>query len=175
MKNFSSMAVFNRIWVVGPQRSGTRIMSKMIAHDIGCRLFDERDFAIDSVSRLWIMVGETLDEETVVIHGPGITRWVHRLASTQDAVVFMLRDLEEIRASERRIDWLHDRAEAMKYDAERDSAAVKQKFWMETQVPLIENAFTAIYPGDLDTHPMWVSQGDRKAFRWDQTNVKDPG
>ena len=169
MRNFGGLKVFDRIWVVGPQRSGTRIVSKMIAHDLKCRVFDEREFAIDSLSRLWIMVGETQDEETVVIHGPGITRWVHMLASRNDAVIFMMRAIEEIKASERRIDWLHNMAEAMKYDSEGSSAEIKQAYWYDEQRDKIAHPFTVIYPEDISGHPLWVDPGDRAAFTWDQT------
>ena len=45
---FEWLSEFERIFVTGPQRSGTRICAKMIAHDIGYEFIDETQINMDS-------------------------------------------------------------------------------------------------------------------------------
>lgn len=164
---FSELRRFPRVWVVGPQRSGTRIAAKMIAHDTGLEFVDETDFAVDSLSHLHAHV---LPRPMVVIQGPGITRWIHHLAEKRDAVVFMFRPLEQIHASEKRIGWGHDRIEALKYGVSSGSAEEKIRFWNSYQRHQIQNGITFPY-GQLSHHPLWVPKEKRGGFAWNQTSI----
>jgi hypothetical protein len=48
---FEHLAVHSKIVVTGPQRSGTRIASQMIASDTGHEFVDEVDFLITDTTR----------------------------------------------------------------------------------------------------------------------------
>jgi len=164
---FAELKRHNRIFVVGPQRSGTRIASVMIAYDTGHELIDERVFAVDCLSRFYETVRETHGRQAV-IQAPGLTRWVHRFVEDTDAVVFMMRSRDEIRASELRIGWGYEYVESVKYGADdmTSSAEKKQAFWTAYQMHRIRNTYTIKFDA-LAEHPLWVA--DRKGFEWDQT------
>ena len=49
---FEYLKEFPVVLVTGPQRSGTRICAKMIAHDTGHRFVDEREIHTDSLYEL---------------------------------------------------------------------------------------------------------------------------
>lgn len=163
---FAELKRHSRIWVVGPQRAGTRIATKMIAHDTGHSMIDEVEFRIDSLSHLHVTLREK--GQFCVIQGPGITRWIHRLAKDADAVVFMFRPFPEIHASENRISWAYDYIEAMKYGAESGSAELKTEFWNRYQRHQLETAITFPY-GQLEKHPLWIPKEKRGTFKWNQT------
>jgi hypothetical protein len=166
---FSELKRHPVIWVVGPQRSGTRIASKMIAHDTGHELVDEVQFYIDSSSHLSKLLQDKADRP-IVVQGPAITRWIHHLARDRDSVVFMFRPLDQIHASEKRISWKYDGVEAMKYGEASGSAELKIRFWNSYQRGQIKHAITFPY-GQLSQHPLWIPKGDRGDFRWNQTTI----
>ena len=165
---FRELASFRNVYVVGPQRSGTRIAATMIAADTGHPLMDERRFSCDSLSRLYTIL-EDPHMAGAVIQAPGLTRWAHHLATPADAVVFMVRALEDIQASEDRIGWKHAYVEAMKYgEGHKHPAKSKVEFWMLHQRNRIANAYTVRY-ASLESHPLWVPDDLRRRFKWDQT------
>lgn len=163
---FSELLDFDRIWVVGPQRSGTRAATQMIAADCGHRMLDEQDFSVDSISHLYARLALHKDAG-LCIQAPGLTRWVHHLAGPEDAVVFMWRADEDIHASEQRINWQYDQAEAIKYGATKGSAELKKRFWAYQQTRLA-HPFTLDYEL-LSQHRLWVPKAERARFLWNQT------
>ena len=164
---FKKMRRFCNVYVVGPQRSGTRIAANMVSDDTGHTYVDERAFDCDSLSRLALLLVKT--PAGSVIQAPGLTRWVHHLATDQDAVVFMTRSLERIQASEKRIDWQYEHVEAIKYGrSTKPSAQSKIEFWHLHQRGQIRNSFTVSYSA-LEGHPLWVPSRLRVSFTWDQT------
>ena len=171
---FHELKRHDRIFVVGPQRSGTRIAATMIAYDTGHAMIDERVFACDCLSRFYEIVRESHGGQ-VVIQAPGMTRWIHKFAEGTDAVVFMMRDLAAIRASEKRIGWEYEYVEAVKYGADDmiPSAEKKQSFWRAYQSHNIRNAYTIAY-NTLVAHPLWVHNRRRSDFAWDQTECVSP-
>lgn len=166
---FSELKRHPVIWVVGPQRSGTRIASKMIAHDTGHERVDEVQFYVDSLSFLARLLREKSDRG-IVIHGPAITRWIHRIATDRDAVVFMFRPTHQIHASEKRISWAYDHVEALKYGKTSGSAEAKIQLWNAFQRHQIQNAITFPYD-QLRNHPFWIPKKQRDSFGWNQTSV----
>lgn len=156
------------IWVVGPQRAGTRIGARMIAADTGHKFIDEQAYSIDSLSNLHRLL--TQDHARKVIQGPAITRWIHRLAQPGDMVVMMQRSLADIHASEARINWQYDWTEAMKYGASAGSAELKYRFWHKYQREAIDHNMDLAY-SLLSAHPMWVDKASRADFKWNQTTI----
>jgi len=164
---FAELKRHNRIFVVGPQRSGTRIAMLMIANDTGHAPIDERVFACDCLSRFYEVVRATHGGQAV-IQAPGMTRWIHKFVEPADAVVFMQRDLAAIHASEQRIDWEYEYVEAVKYGAGDMTSSAEKKiaFWRSYQMHNIANSYTVKYD-TLAEHPLWVA--DRAGFEWNQT------
>jgi len=170
MNTFSLMGEFHRIWVVGPQRSGTRVVAKMIAHDTYRDYVDETRFMVDSLHQLQNILTNK-GPEKIVVHGPGITRWVHVLAGLSDAVVFCWRDLEDVIKSQERW-WTKDRVESIKYHRTAGSAEAKQEYWKTKQKALSPNPTTLRFPEDIEDHPMYISKDRRGFFAWDQTEAE---
>jgi hypothetical protein len=164
---FKELKKYGNIWVVGPQRSGTRIGARMIATDTRFYYVDEQAYSIDSLSKLFAYCRATPQRK--VIQGPAITRWIHHLAAPADAVVFMMRDLDDIHASERRINWQYDKVEAIKYGLTEGSAEEKQRFWQSFQRHQIANAYVVEYES-LSGHPLWMPKDQRGDFEWNQIN-----
>lgn len=158
---FEHLGGFERVLVTGPQRSGTRICSKMIAHDTELRFVDEREFDTDSLNRLWRMLQ---DETWIVVQCPALCRYVHRLATDDDAVVFMKRRLVDIKLSERRIGWRFEPPEKIRYDERFTTAAdAKIDYWWDVQCDDIENDFEVAYE-NLERHQLWVPPEGRTHF-----------
>ena len=174
MKMFTHLKDFNWIWVCGPQRSGTRIGSKIIAHDTGHEWVQERDFNTDGLSSIYNLRIQKKLGERCVIQCPGLTRWIHRVCDPGDAVVMMFRPIKDIIASQNRIDWQFDKIEAMKYDQESGSARLKYHFWTNGQKLAVEKAASSfeVYYNSLSSHRLFVQKEHRAGWEHDRTEVE---
>jgi len=166
------------IYVVGPQRAGTRIAARMIAADLYGEYVDETSFYIDSVSHLWRMTRQLKPFSRLVIQGPGITNYATFLArkDPKDLVVFMKRPLPAIIASENRINWRYNQVECAKIGTSGskpgDAARAKRRLWNAKWKPQLKRkgiAFIELNYGDLSRHPMWKPKAKREGFKWNQT------
>ena len=98
---FEYLSRHRKIVVTGPQRSGTRIASKMIAADTGHAFVDERAFRTHDVA-LWRQI---LTRDKLVVQSPGMFKEVLDDPPPDIFVVVMRRPLDSIHASEDRIEW----------------------------------------------------------------------
>ena len=159
---------FEKIIVTGPQRSGTRICARMIAHDTGYEYVDEKALSIDRVLRLWDMMHS---KRRLVVQCPALCRHAHMFSRPEVAIVLMCRDIDDIRVSERRIGWKRHGSELARYDlreGEGEIAVVKYKFWADYQRERIAHPFEIDYES-LAGHPLWVSKAARAKFGPHQT------
>ena len=160
---FEELARFRIILVTGPQRSGTTLCARAIAHDTGHTYVDEEEFAVHDRK----LFGELARGKSLVIQCPAMARWIHEYAEGADtAVVWMLRPVREIVASQERIGW-EDVKERAKYAENGLSSAahiatIKNRFWQK-QKELCVRPFEVHYH-DLQTHPLWVAPRKRKSF-----------
>jgi hypothetical protein len=158
---FEWLSKFKKILVTGPQRSGTRICSKMIAYDTGYEFIDEASIAGDSLYRLSHFL-ET--ERSLVIQCPIICRNVHMFKGDNIAIVFMRRSVEDIVKSQERIGWRWEWLELARYDrSDGVIAEVKYQFWDQYQKERIQQAFEVEYES-LTAHPLWVTKELRQTF-----------
>jgi len=168
---FEPLVPFGKIMVTGPQRSGTTICAKMIAHDLGVRYIDEDDIGWKSAS---VMDEDALrrlfqNETGFVVQAPAAAHMCHQLGADDVAVVFMMRDVDAIIASQKRIGWKYERVELDKYDAPHGPiAVVKYRCWFMWQRDMIKHPFEIEYAA-LHQHPMWVPQDKRRGFATRQT------
>lgn len=164
---FEGLNQFERIFVTGPQRAGTRICSKMIAQSLGYKHIDEVEFYADSWGQLEILLEQ--ERGTVVIQCPALSRYVHWFTRQDTAIVFMMRDVNDIIASQNRINWLWEYLELRKYDCpEGIISQVKYDFWEKYQKPIIHNPIEIQYEA-LSAHPLWVDKPERERFASFQT------
>lgn len=153
------------ILVSGPQRSGTRIGAKILAHELGYEYVDENDIGIDSLNRLCHAITNL---NKVVIQCPALARYVHLLASERVAAVFMIRDVRDIIASQERIGWKSVLPELLRYDrTEGEPCIAKYAFWQQVKG---EHCYSLEYES-LSGHPLWVDKELRKNFGPLQTEL----
>jgi hypothetical protein len=167
---FESLAVYPRILVTGPQRSGTRIAAKMIAEDTGHLFVDEAVFAF-SDEPAW---REILKAKQIVVQAPSMLKEVVDNPPREAFIVLMRRDLGKIHESERRVGWDSDRfggpaRELRKFGlAKGDSAQVKYDYWEshEKTVPFLELEYES-----LREHPLFIPDHQRRVFEIAQTKL----
>ena len=139
-----------KILVTGPQRSGTTICARMIAHDTGFEYIDENRIGVDNLT-LAKMLFES--SENFVLQAPALSRWCHKLNA--DLVVFMMRAISDIEKSQRRIGWGCEAIELKKYGAHHGPIAqIKYNFWHNRQKAQVKNYLEANY-NDLAGHKLF--------------------
>ena len=170
---FEHLAKYNRIFVTGPHRAGTRICAKMIVHDTGHAYIDELDIKMDS---LHLLSHHFHDSSRFVVQCPSLCRNVHMLAASDESCAIMMRrNIADVVASQNRIGWGGEPIELLRYDrTDGTIAEVKYEFWERTQKAAIPNPFEIDYES-LAGHPLWVPQELRQNFLATQTVVRVKG
>lgn len=158
---------FKRIVVTGPQRSGTRIATKMIAMDTGHMYVDERDFHIDN-GTVWRQV---LATDGVAVQSPGMLKEVIDDPPPGIFVVLMRRSLEAIHASEDRVGWERryggNTTELRKFGLTvGDSARLKYDYWDQHPKAF---PYREVDYESLRSHPLWIDKDLRRTFGLLQT------
>jgi hypothetical protein len=149
--------------VTGPQRSGTTITAKIIAKELDFQYLDEREIHVDNFDKLF----KIYQRNKFVLQAPGLCAYAHMMPG---AVVLVRRNIEEIIASQERIQWSKrpQRRELNKYfESEGVIAKIKYDTWDNWQSDRA-NLFEIDYTSIAD-HPMYVE--DRKDFKPKQTAI----
>jgi hypothetical protein len=176
---FENLKGYQTILVTGPQRSGTTICAKMIAHDTGHEFVDEMSIAINNVRVLKNLLYFTNKaKQNLVIQCPGLCRYIHLFSSENTLIVMVYRSIEAIIKSQVRIEWDAELKELAHYkhptndDIEdiRPIAQVKYDYWIDEQQAKVINSKKVIYE-NLNTHPLWIPQEDRIDFEARQTEL----
>lgn len=163
---FEHFTKYQHILVTGPQRSGTRICARMIAHDTGYHFVDEREIATGSLHVLLMVFA---NHPNTVVQAPGLCHCVEGIANEKVAIVVMRRNIEDIIASQERIGWIFEPVELLKYKAKAGPVAkVKYLWWEHYQRPVIKHAYEVEYES-LSAHPLWIPKEQRGEFQHDQT------
>jgi hypothetical protein len=168
---FEHLNRFKKILVSGPQRSGTTICAQMIARDLGYRYFDEMEFDVDNMRKIFAVV-DSLNR--IVIQCPSLAASLWMFSHPDILVVFMKRDVADIVASQSRPIYesspdrvwttTHAPVELMKYGRTTGVIAeVKYEGWA-AQKPYIWNTMEIEYES-LAAHPMWVDKEARRDFK----------
>jgi len=172
---------FKKVIVTGPQRSGTTIAGRMIAADLSYRYIDEGWNSIGS--KIENLCNFLSDNPNVVVQCPILAFQAHNMPR-DCAVVFMMRNVDDICKSQKRIKWEWDEAEKKQYRqilrndrikvhinfASRISQ-IKYDFWNAYQKSRVPNNFEVEYES-LSSHPMWLDKEQRKGFGPKQTELK---
>jgi len=178
---FEKLESHTKILVSGPQRSGTRICSVMIAADFGLERIDEIQVPqlFEPGQELEHVTALVEERDGFVLHCPTFSRWLHEVSGV--AVVLTQRAIADIIKSERRINWRKGRQEIeyARYGYWRwrktkglertfkPISQIKYEFWESTQKKAIENYLEIEYES-LSKHSLWVPPQDRKNFGWNQ-------
>ena len=174
---FEHLTKFKRIYVNGPPRSGTTICSRMIAQDTNYKLLDETVYShYINKSKL----DKTLNEENFVAQCPQESYCIEEYANDTTLIVFMIRPIEEIIRSQKRVNWSHEQVELLKYGFTPVSnlkdnpkiSEVKYNYWNE-QKKSIKN-FLEVHYRSLSSHRLWVEDNLRNNFTIKQTSLSNP-
>jgi hypothetical protein len=165
-----------KILVTGPQRSGTTIAAKIIAHELQLDFFPEESIETDNLQLLQM---QFLNRDNAVIQAPALCYRCHDMYRFLDAVIFMMRNDEDIRKSAEKINWTteFDYTEGLKYGIfGTHSWLVKKDFW-PWQKEQLQNSIlkdcdilaTELQYESMSDHPMWVPKEERENFNSRQT------
>ena len=168
---FKHLSGHHNIIVTGPQRSGTRICAQMIAHDTGHKYVDEIAFGHEAHTPdgTDALIRELESPLQVVIHAPAIFHVVAHFARRRAIVVVMKRDVDDILASQKRINWQHEEHERAKYPNSKGLALplAKYNFW-DSQKGFVSSWVEVDY-ASLAGHPLFIPKDRRLKFEWNQT------
>lgn len=171
MLDHRAFAAFRFVLITGPQRSGTRIAARIIAHDLPHRYVDETEIHTDSLYALATLLAQT---EGVIVQCPALCRDIHFFGDRDDVlIVMMMRDLLDIRASQDRVGWTGswEPLEQFRYRVETNIADAKYHYWQESQRSRIKNWLELRYE-DLSGHSLWIPKERRVGFEATQTEER---
>lgn len=176
---FDYLKKHNIIFVTGPHRTGTRFTSKNIANDLGYKWNPE----VNGWNyRYYIskLQGALKNGTKEVFQCPNLACFC-QLLPPPVAIIFMIRPVEDIVVSERRINWGspgkgNEAKEYAKYyrepDTNRPVADLQYEIWKKYQKPKIRYAYEIEY-NSLVSHPKFVKKEKRLNFKPLQTEVKN--
>jgi hypothetical protein len=176
---FSHLEKYRFILVTGPHRAGTTIMAAMIANDLGY------DFLEDIQAPLARLPMSYQTYRPTIFHCPSYCHYIHHLAEIPSiAAVIVVRDIEAIIASQRRIPWAFEPTQLNAYRfraipkptfaIQPPIAIVKYRYWQEVQKPIFGKNGYEIHYGDLEKHSMWVPPEQRAGFMANQLEIGKP-
>lgn len=175
------LKLYDGILVTGCYRTGSTICGKMLACDLGYRYTDEWDYIPYPVERCnlirWLQNFFHKNQQ-VVLQFPIMSSVAHLIASSKVAVVFMQRNLEDIRRSMRKFHLSpqenNDVANDCRYYEEitgisdLDLPAIKSYYWQNYQSKF-EHCYVQQY-NDLRGHKLWLDKNKRNGFTVKQTS-----
>ena len=153
---------FQNIVVIGPQRSGTRIASKILACELLYEWYEEEQFYIEDYDSFSRILNVPIRK---VIQAPALT---HRVRDFPEdtMVIMMMRNISDIIKSQKRINWKYEKEELSKYPAEETAAAeAKYRFWYDVKTYIKNHC--ELYYHQLEEHSMFIK--DRQRFEYNQT------
>ena len=182
------IAGHRKILVVGPQRSGTKITSKAISEDFGFKNYIERDNE-ELIARFQYLID---NDESFVLQAPFLTPFVQEFNKVEGLlVVFMLRDLKDVRASEDKVElespgWIEANSViyGSKYemvvkrngfdyeiDYTKPICEIQMEVWEKFQKRLVKD-FIEIEYESLSEHPIWIDKKERAGFTAGQMSAR---
>lgn len=162
---------FNNILVTGPHRSGTTFAATTLAHDTGYRLALEEKIKF---SNRYLVCCHLNDDEPWVIQCPFLSDVIHEFQWDDTLVIWMKRNLEDIRRSQQRMYgpkgyqiswWAIEQAERRKYHttAHKPIAQIKNECW-DLQKMMIPHWLEMEYDS-LKLHPLYKAKRENFSFR----------
>lgn len=154
-----------KLFVTGPQRSGSTFVSHCLAKSHGLRHIDEMEFQVYFLDWFFKIVG---DSDDWVVHAPGLFSEVFKVQEKIPDVTFVIvkRDIKEIEKSIQRIN-LDLSTEISKLNIAKSNkssvAAIKYSYWEHWKKYLtswIEYSYQ-----DFENHPLWVPENERVTFK----------
>lgn len=165
-----------KVIVTGAQRSGTRFTANVLAKDLDVKIIDELDYGINNLKKFNKSI---LNLDGYSVQAPALSHLIEEFPD--DAIIiFMYRPLNEILASQKRINWqssTHEPAYINKYKKRYPKeninwngrlAQVKKEVWEKVQQKKINNRWFNLEYSSLKNHPMWINKKERVNFKANQ-------
>jgi len=150
--------------VTGPQRSGTRIGAKILSHDLGYKYIDESEFKISNEELFFNLLK---NKKNIVVQAPAMFYKIKDFPK-DILVVIMMRNIKDIKASEKRINWKGKIPEQNRLKTNHHPAEAKYRIWKEIKHDL---NYHELYYEDLKDHKLWIPKEKRKNFGANQTKA----
>lgn len=189
---------FNNIIVTGPQRSGTTISTKMLAEELQYECFFEEAFDVHNAKKFELLLEK---KGKKVVQCPALSAIVDGFNDEDTIIVFLIRDIESILRSEKRINWNKNiksifgidinrgEYEKVKYikkittieqpitlDFSQPIAHIKYQFWNNYQKNKIKNYVEIRYDELEYLFPVsWINANRRRNFDDRQTSLNEFG
>ncbi|MFW6069662.1 MAG: hypothetical protein ACOC9X_01340 [bacterium] len=164
--------------VTGPQRSGTTIAARILAADWGRQYIPEETFAAHDEDAFYHTVYSChTGARPAVIQAPGMAHVLEYVATPRVLVVWILRPLDEILASQARIDWTRlwaprERAKYPGWPRHWPVALIKYRRWRQVREHVPH--WVQLPYRRLEGHPLWVPAEERRTFGPRQTARTKP-
>lgn len=165
-----------KLFVTGPQRSGTTFVSHCLAEAHGLKHIDEMEFDVYFLD--WFLeIVKPLDNW--VVHAPGLFSEILKIQNEIPEVTFVVvkRDIDEIQKSAKRInlDWSTEKTKLNIAEANKQNVAeIKYKYWEKWKKYL--KSWVEYHYADFELHPLWLESKNRENFgpkQWRQTQKDD--
>lgn len=150
------------IVVVGPQRSGTTIASKIIANDFNYRAVDESEFRFgEDYTDCVIQLPNALSQYVFIRHAyPGVQ------------FVYIIRDKEDIIKSMKRVQWCRDDVNNWEqFMSDWIDHCVLQWHIIKQDIP---DQCAEVYYSALQDHPLFIQEDQRHNFTSKQWQPNQP-
>ena len=181
---------FERIIIVGLQRSGTTFTAQAIAKTLNYKFIDEGAFRVKN-SKIF---KQLIQQSNIVVQAPSMTYKIQTLVSENDLVVFMNRKWSDIvksvyRKNNKLSNWIFMKTmyEVDKFyftDADPNCLDTFNthvdinsyyldsyyKIWKHYQSSVIKNNITLDYES-MKNHPLWIDKTQRTDFSPKQTGI----
>lgn len=169
---FEHLKDYKKIFVVGLGRSGTRIATRMIAQDTGKDFIDETEWGVHDIDKLKHI---NKYRSNFVIQANSAYYCIGFFSRSDTLIVYVKRDLEEIKASWARLRNLGSLNTSMWSNIQPQLLITNEERLaiMEAKKEKIKNLLEIQY-NDLKGHPLWLDSEVRANFRWYQTSTEQP-
>jgi hypothetical protein len=153
-----------KLFVTGPQRSGTTFVSNCLSSSFNLPLIDESEFDAHFYGRFKFLANK---QEQWIVHGPALFHKVFDVLNDFPDVTFVVvrRNVKDIVKSQDRISWKPSserRHMNVPSHDKRPIAQIKYEYWDRWKNDL--SSWVEYEYDDFEVHPLWVDKTRRKNF-----------
>jgi hypothetical protein len=160
-----------KLFITGPQRSGTTFVSNCLSRSFSIPLIDESEFDAHFYGRFKFLASK---KEDWVVHGPALFHKIFDVVNDFPDVTLVVvrRNINQILESQQRISWgeVLERVHMnIAQGDERPIAQIKYETWdkWKKDIP----SWVEYEYEDFEVHPLWVEKDKRKNFHPKQWKI----
>lgn len=160
-----------KILVTGPQRSGTTFSAYALSQTFKYPFVNEHDYGVHNHLNF---INYVKNLTTFCAQGPGLCHAIEDIikAIPDITIIVMRRNLEDIKKSEKRINWSWEQLELEKFgikNKNKSQAAIKYDFIDSLSY---DNIINLDYES-MKEHPLWINKDKRKNFKSKQITIEN--